>query len=652
MGTHHRHHIPEGLTLSAMSDRRPPRSKPRDQSTRGGSTRGGGGGRPDEPRLPDDVAASDLDSEVRRDLLTLDKANAESVARHLVMVARLLDEDPELALAHARAARGRANRVGLVRETLGIAAYNAGEWQEALSELRAAKRISGSSVLLPLIADCERGLGRADRAVELARSEEGRALTGEEATEMRIVEAGARIDLGEAEKAVVTLESENLDPGQTGTAAARLFYAYASALAASGRRDDAITWFMNASAADVDDATDAEFRLVELADPDAPLTGAGNGDAADGTGLNGAGLEAGVSNGAGASLSGTAESSVPVSESVLGGYEALLLDLDGTVFAGRSPIPGAAETLGVVDLPQFFVTNNASRRPDAVAEHLRELGFTAKASQVVTSAQSGARLLSEHLEPGSRALVLGTDGLAQEVREVGIAVTRSASDRPAAVIQGFSPDIGWPELSEAVLAIRDGALWVATNVDATLPSERGQLIGNGSLVAAVANATGQQPLVAGKPAAPLMVDAISRSGVNNPLVVGDRLDTDIEGAHAVGLDSVLVLSGVSTVRDLLAAPPEQRPTFVVDDLRGLRAEASSARIVENDAWKVKVDAHVVSVESASEELPDFAGLLAALTAAVWKAEDAEPIDHEILRVQSSQPSIIEALVALGVAGVG
>ena len=222
--------------------------------------------------MPDDVVASDLDQEVRRDLLTLDKANADRVARHLVMVAQLLDSDPELALAHARAARERASRVGLVRETAGIAAYNAGEWQEALTELRAARRINGGTLLLPLIADAERGLGRPERAIEIARSEEGRSLTGDEATEMRIVEAGARIDAGEPAKALVTLQAEDLAPGRTGTMAARLFYAYASALLAADRRDDAVTWYMNAAAADVDDATDAEFRLMELSEDMSPDT--------------------------------------------------------------------------------------------------------------------------------------------------------------------------------------------------------------------------------------------------------------------------------------------------------------------------------------------------------------------------------------------
>ncbi|GAC69752.1 HAD-IIA family hydrolase [Gordonia soli] len=662
--------------------------------------RGGGSDRRDEPFLPDDVAASDLDPEVRRDLLTLDKANAESVARHLVMVSRLLDEDPATALAHARAARARASRVGLVRETAGVAAYNAGEWQEAVSELRAARRITGNTALLPLIADSERGLGRPERAIEIARSEDGRRLTGDEATEMRIVEAGARMDLDEPQKAVVTLQHEDLNPGRVGTGAARLFYTYASALEAAGRRDDAITWFMNAASADVDDVTDAELRLVEMTSPDGALeddgqTVSGADDVAPerlgdqsrpmaqsrpeeparpvestidagssriegqapgdpspsapvrpvATPASGAAPEAGEAPVRDAS-SPVAASNTTSSAPLVSGYDALLLDLDGTVFAGSRPIAGAAETLATVTVPQLFVTNNASRRPSEVAAHLTELGFSATADQVVTSAQSAARLLSEHLQPGSRALVVGTDGLAQEVREVGIAVTRSADDRPAAVIQGHSPDTGWAQLSEAVLAIRAGARWIACNVDATLPSERGLLVGNGSMVAAVAHATGATPEVAGKPAAPLLEDAIERSRADRPLVVGDRLDTDIEGAHAVGLHSLLVLTGVSTASDLLNAPTRQRPTYVVDDLTGLGADTEAVRVGPQPGWSFDISGTTVSVRSSADARPE--SLLPALAAAVWEAQSAEGTRWV---VRADEPTIDTRLRGLGLASV-
>ncbi|MGW0027335.1 hypothetical protein [Rhodococcus sp. NPDC003383] len=224
--------------------------------------------RPDEPDLPDDVEASELDPTIRRDLLSLDKSNANTVARHLVMAGKLIDDDPRLALAHARAARQRAGRIAVVREAAGITAYHAGEWAEALSELRAARRMSGGPGLLAVMADCERGLGRPERAIELGRSEEARALTGDEASELRIVVAGARMDLGQYDQAVVTLQTPDLDESRTGTAAARLFYAYADALVAAGRTKDGVKWFLNAAAADLDGETDAEERVAELTGED------------------------------------------------------------------------------------------------------------------------------------------------------------------------------------------------------------------------------------------------------------------------------------------------------------------------------------------------------------------------------------------------
>ena len=141
----------------------------------------------------------------------------------------------------------------------------------------------------------------------------------------------------------------------------------------------------------------------------------------------------------------------------------------------------------------LFVTNNASRGADEVAEHLRELGFTAAPDDVVTSAQSAARLLAEQLPAGAKVLVVGTDALAAEVRDVGLTPVRQFADEPVAVVQGHSPETGWPDLAEAALAIRAGALWVAANVDKTLPSERGLLPGNGSMVAALRTATDSEP---------------------------------------------------------------------------------------------------------------------------------------------------------------
>ena len=239
-----------------------PRNDVRRSASSGGAARRAP--RPEEPDLPEEVQAGALDKDVRRDLLSLDKSNAEAVARHLVMAGALVDDDPELALSHARAARNRAGRIAVVREAVGITAYHAGEWAEAIAELRAARRMAGGPGMVAVMADCERALGRPERALELGRSDEARALPPDEATELRIVLAGARQDMGQLDAAVVMLQTPDLDPERTGTPAARLFYAYADALVVAGRRDDAVRWFLHAAQADVDGETDAEERVEEL----------------------------------------------------------------------------------------------------------------------------------------------------------------------------------------------------------------------------------------------------------------------------------------------------------------------------------------------------------------------------------------------------
>jgi tetratricopeptide (TPR) repeat protein len=217
------------------------------------------------PALSPDIEARQLAPEVRRELTTLDRNTSDFVARHLVAAGELLDEDPEAALEHARAARERSGRIAAVREAVGIAAYRCGDWAQALAELRAARRLGSKSPLLPLIADCERGLGRPERAVELARSPEAAALTDDDADELRIVVAGARSDLGQIDQALAMLSTPQLDPTRTGQTAARLFYAYAETLLALDRRQEALQWFINAAAADVEGVTDAEDRITELA---------------------------------------------------------------------------------------------------------------------------------------------------------------------------------------------------------------------------------------------------------------------------------------------------------------------------------------------------------------------------------------------------
>ena len=209
--------------------------------------------------------AKQLAPDIRGELSTLDRATADAVARHLVAAGELLDEDPEAALKHARAARARASRIAAVREAVGIAAYHCGDWAQALAELRAARRMGSKSPLLAMIADCERGLGRPERAIELARGEDAAQLSGDDADEVRIVAAGARADLGQLEQALTVLSTPQLDTSRSGSTAARLFYAYADTLLALGRNADALEWFLRSAAADIEGVTDAEERVGELA---------------------------------------------------------------------------------------------------------------------------------------------------------------------------------------------------------------------------------------------------------------------------------------------------------------------------------------------------------------------------------------------------
>lgn len=253
-------------------------------------------------------------------------------------------------------------------------------------------------------------------------------------------------------------------------------------------------------------------------------------------------------------------------------YDVGLLDLDGVVYLGRAPIPGVPNALDAVreqGMRLAFVTNNASRTPEEVAALLSGMGVTASPAEIVTSAQAAARVLAENLPPGARVLVVGADALRSEVAGRGFAVTADAEDGPAAVVQGYSPDVGWPVLAEATVAVRRGAFWLATNTDITVPSVRGPLPGNGAMVAVVVAAAGRDPVVAGKPEPALHAESVARTAARRPLIVGDRLDTDIDGANRAGCDSLLVLSGVTAARDLLTAGEAYRPTFLAADAAGL-----------------------------------------------------------------------------------
>lgn len=264
-------------------------------------------------------------------------------------------------------------------------------------------------------------------------------------------------------------------------------------------------------------------------------------------------------------------------------YDAALLDLDGVLYLGPDPVPHAAKSVREArarGMRTAFVTNNASRRAAVVAAHLTDLGIDAEPEDVVTSGQAAVRWLGARLRPGSAVLVLGSQGLAEEVEAGGFVPVRAA-DGAAAVVQGLAPTTSWTDLAEASVAIRAGALWVAGNTDATYPSSRGPLPGNGAMVEALAVATAQRPVVVGKPEPELHRASVERVGAARPLVVGDRLDTDVLGAVRAGADSLLVLTGVTSREALLAAPEAMRPTYVAGDLRGLLVP-HAAPVVKGD----------------------------------------------------------------------
>jgi len=304
-------------------------------------------------------------------------------------------------------------------------------------------------------------------------------------------------------------------------------------------------------------------------------------------------------------------------------YDAALLDLDGVVYVGAHAIPHAAEVLAEarrMGMRLAYVTNNAARTAAAVAAHLRELGIPVRTDEVVTSAQAAARMVAGLVGPGSAVLVVGGEGLEEALRGHGLRPVRSLHERPEAVVQGYHPSVCWEHLAEGSYAVASGLPWVASNLDLTIPTARGIAPGNGTLVAAVRAATGVEPLVAGKPELPLHREATERTGARRPLVVGDRLDTDIEGAVRAGTDSLLVLTGVTTPKVLLAAGPERRPSYLAGDLRGLLERASAVEATRDGGWScggwtARVRRGELVVEGSGDA---FDGLRAACVAA-WES---------------------------------
>ena len=291
-------------------------------------------------------------------------------------------------------------------------------------------------------------------------------------------------------------------------------------------------------------------------------------------------------------------------------HDLIMLDLDGVVYLGPQVIDGVVEALtasraGGARLA--YLTNNASRRASDVAEHLRDLGLPAlDDADVVTSAQAVAQLMAADLPVGAPVLVIGGPGLRAPLQDAGLRCVDSLDDAPVAVVQGYHVDLGWRDLAEASYAVGAGLPWYASNTDLTIPTPRGVAPGNGALVQAVATATGRRPVVAGKPERPLFDVTLERLGADRPLMVGDRLDTDIDGAINAGVASLAVLTGVSRLADIFTADAGHRPSFVSRDLRGLGHPHESVEVDGDTATcgdaMVRIDAEgAVQDVGASDE---------------------------------------------------
>jgi HAD superfamily hydrolase (TIGR01450 family) len=340
------------------------------------------------------------------------------------------------------------------------------------------------------------------------------------------------------------------------------------------------------------------------------------------------------------------------SAGLVGAYDIVIFDLDGVVYLGREPIDGAVEAIDGLyraGVPVAYATNNASRRADEVAALLNSLGVRARAGEIVTSAQAAASLMAARLPAGAPVYVVGGPALVAEVVDVGLTVVPDGDGKPAAVVQGYAPDVGWSQLAEASVAVRSGAWWVATNADRTLPSPRGPLPGNGSLVAALAHALDRQPdVIVGKPAPALFRQAAAKVSAGRPLVIGDRLDTDIEGAVNAGMDSLLVLTGVSRPEDVLTAPAGMRPTWLAADLGALGDAGRAARIPDSDGDTATAAGWTATRTDAGLEL-DGQGAevaaLAALAALAWARPSVDP--PRVLAADAAAATVLRHLSLAG-----
>ena len=396
-----------------------------------------------EPTIPAGVSSQELDRDAMRALATLSGPNRDIVARHLVMAGQLIDLDPEAAYQHAQAAVSRAGRVDVVREAAALTAYASGRYEEALREVRAVRRMRGDDSLRAVEADAERGLGHPEKAVEIIDTTDSTTLDLAEQVELVLVSSGARADLGQSDVGLVIVDDALavLPESADDELRRRLMEVKAERLTELGRVDEAeaVIAEMPAEVEDTEIVDVALFQDADVDDKRSPLRGCKNALAEE--------------------------------------YDCALLDLDGTAWSGDERIEHAASSVieaRTMGMASAFVTNNAMRTPQQVADKLNSMDFEATPEMVMTSAMDIAAIMAEELDEGAKVFVLGGPGLRQALEEQGFELVGSADDEPAAVVQGLDKEVNWTLLSEGAFAIERGAAFYASNLDATLPVERGR----------------------------------------------------------------------------------------------------------------------------------------------------------------------------------
>ena len=581
------------------------------------ASRDGGG-----PAIPAGVSAEELDPQALVALETLSGPNRDIVARHLVMAGQLIDLDPQEAYKHAQAAVARAGRVDVVREAAALTAYASGRYEEALREVRAVRRMRGDDSLRAVEADSERGLGHPEKAVEIVDAASTAGMELSEQVELVLVSSGARADLGQSDVGLVIVDDAlaRLGDGADETLMRRLMEVKADRLRELGRHDEADET-LAAMPEEIDAPDIVDVSLYQDADVDSKRS----------------------------PLRGT---EAPLADL----YDVALLDLDGTAWAGDQTIDHAADAVLASrerGMKSAFVTNNAMRTPQQVADKLNAMGFEATPDMVMTSAMDAAANMAEELEEGAKVFMIGGEGLRQALAENGFTVVASADDEPVAVVQGLDKQVDWSTLSEGAFAIQRGAAYYATNLDATLPEERGQALGNGALVRAIRHATGKRPVAAGKPEASIYQRGARRVGGERPLAVGDRLETDIMGAVNAQVPAMHVLTGVHGAQDVLRAPRGQRPSFLARDMRGLLEAHPGPKHHRDGTWTCGFSQVAKATRSGALTLDDIELVdgqavtidsYRALAAAAWEYADefGEPHCPRITVVDNDDPTGVVA----------